>query len=88
MNTWKLYAASAFVGCSVLPSCPGRGQQTAKSTVSDVRPRNELLGSFNADSAYQYIADQVAFGARVPGTPAHDATRDYIISRRARWQIR
>ena len=81
MNTWKLYAASAFVGCSVLLSCSGRGQQTAKSTVSDVRPRNELLGSFNADSAYQYIADQVAFGARVPGTPAHDATRDYIISR-------
>lgn len=34
--------------------------------------------SFNADSAYQFIADQVAFGPRVPNTEAHLKTADYL----------
>lgn len=34
--------------------------------------------SFNADSAYQFIADQVAFGPRVPNTEAHIKTAEYI----------
>lgn len=33
---------------------------------------------FSADSAYQYIAHQVAFGARVPGTKAHEACAAYL----------
>jgi glutaminyl-peptide cyclotransferase len=34
---------------------------------------------FNADSAYQFVARQVAFGPRVPNTPAHRATGDWLI---------
>jgi hypothetical protein len=34
--------------------------------------------AFNADSAYQYIAEQVAFGPRVPGTEAHTLCGDYL----------
>ena len=34
---------------------------------------------FVADSAYTYIYQQVAFGARVPGTPAHEACGDWLI---------
>jgi len=30
-----------------------------------------VRSDFNADSAYQFVADQVAFGPRVPGTTAH-----------------
>jgi len=33
---------------------------------------------FIADSAYKYVADQVAFGARVPNTPAHAACALYL----------
>ena len=33
---------------------------------------------FNSDSAYSYIASQVAFGPRVPGSEAHSACADYI----------
>jgi hypothetical protein len=33
---------------------------------------------FNADSAYQYTANQVAFGPRVPNTPAHVACGNYL----------
>jgi hypothetical protein len=33
---------------------------------------------FNADSAYHYTATQVAFGPRVPNTPAHDSCGNYL----------
>src|SRR3954466_2024711 len=33
---------------------------------------------FNADSAYQFVKDQIAFGPRVPNTKAHIACGDYL----------
>lgn len=36
---------------------------------------------FDADSAYRFVADQVGFGPRVPGTEAHKRCGDYIASR-------
>jgi Zn-dependent M28 family amino/carboxypeptidase len=33
---------------------------------------------FNADSAYRYVANQVAFGPRVPNSAAHRACADYL----------
>jgi len=35
---------------------------------------------FDADSAYSYIAHQVAFGPRVPNTAAHKSCADYLAS--------
>ena len=35
---------------------------------------------FNADSAYAYVANQVAFGPRVPNSAAHKACGDYLAS--------
>lgn len=35
---------------------------------------------FNADSAYKYVAQQVAFGPRVPGSKAHADCLNYYIS--------
>ena len=40
--------------------------------------------AFSADSAYAYIAQQLAFGARVPGTDAHEACGDWLVSELAR----
>lgn len=40
-----------------------------------------LLGDFNADSAYNYLAKQVAFGPRVPNTAAHREAGDWIAAR-------
>ena len=48
--------------------------QSKPKTVTDVR------WSFSADSAYSYIAHQVAFGARVPDTDAHAACGDWLMS--------
>ncbi|WNB18017.1 M28 family peptidase [Marivirga arenosa] len=36
--------------------------------------------SFNQSRAYQYVADQVAFGPRVPNTKPHRLTKEYIIN--------
>ncbi len=43
-----------------------------KSKPQIVRP------SFNADSAYHFIAQQVGFGPRVPNTEAHRKTAEYL----------
>ena len=60
--------------CLVLCSC----QTKIKTTSADVRC------AFSADSAYTYIAQQLAFGARVPGSEAHEACGDWLVSELAR----
>ena len=60
--------------CLVLCSC----QTKTKTTPADVRC------AFSADSAYTYIAQQLVFGARVPGSKAHEACGDWLVSELAR----
>jgi hypothetical protein len=36
---------------------------------------------FNEDSAYTYVAAQVAFGPRIPNSKAHQKCADYLVSR-------
>ena len=36
---------------------------------------------FNADSAYAFVQKQVDFGPRVPGTPGHTATKNWMIEK-------
>ncbi len=40
---------------------------------------------FNGDSAYAYVAKQVAFGPRVPGSPAHKACGDWLVQKLESW---
>ena len=58
----------------VLCSC----QTKTKTTPADVRC------TFSADSAYTYVEQQLAFGARVSGTKAHEACGDWLVSELAR----
>ena len=53
--------------------------QTKTNTTADVRC------AFSADSAYTYIAQQVAFGARVPGTDEHAACGDWLVKKVAQY---
>ena len=60
-----------FGGCTTdAPTKPVTPPKTAKVTVP----------KFDRDYAYALIEKQLAFGPRVPGTPAHKATRDWMIS--------
>ena len=51
------------------------------------KPSKPAVGipAFNADSAYQYVQDQVDFGPRVPNTPEHGACAEYLVSRLERF---
>jgi len=57
---------------SICFSCQKAGQQS----IAQVNP--VFVPAFNADSAYQYIADQLAFGPRVPNTIAHEQCGFYL----------
>ena len=68
--------------------CFGCGPDTADTTdIAPAAPPEKLdlppvpVPAFNADSAYQYVARQVAFGPRVVNSPAHTATREYLVER-------
>lgn len=56
------------------------------ATTSREAPPSEPLvdlpvPDFQADSAYAFVAQQVAFGPRVPNTEAHVATKEYLVNK-------
>ena len=55
-----------MAGCAAAPKKPAASQATLPPV------------AFDADSAYSYVAGQVAFGPRVPGTDAHHDCVQYI----------
>ena len=59
-------------------------QQQSSTTNSQLSTLNCQLSTFSADSAYKYIAQQVAFGARVPGSLAHEQCGDWLVHQLAR----
>lgn len=66
---------------SILNSC----KQDKKKPGEPKEPRKPkktiIVPEFNADSAYTFIARQVAFGPRVPGTKAHEECAMYLKSK-------
>ena len=51
-----------------------------KEPASQAEPAIKVeVPSFNADSAYKFVADQVAFGPRIPNTAAHKQTADFFV---------
>lgn len=68
----------AFLGIMLACNNDKPSQPIAESAVT---PTPVKIPSFDRDSAYQFIADQVAFGYREPNTPAHRATRNYLIDK-------
>ncbi|PRY10408.1 peptidase M28-like protein [Pontibacter ummariensis] len=66
----------ALVTCYSCTSLQTREAKQAEEQLSGV-----AVPAFNADSAYAFVARQVAFGPRVPNTVAHKATGDWIASK-------
>lgn len=64
-----------------LLSCNQKGNGEASVTPEiKKQPVSSVTPDFNADSAYVYVENQVAFGPRVPNTPAHKACGNYLAS--------
>lgn len=65
----------------LLPGCSGSGNAAAAADADSTTVSAEAAApAFDADSAYSYVAAQVAFGPRVPGTDAHARCADYLAS--------
>lgn len=69
-----LIVAPFFIAASCQNQGPkSNATQTVQTTVS--------VPNFNADSAYSYVAAQVAFGPRVPNTDAHTKCANYLAAK-------
>lgn len=77
MNKSK-YAIALMACCIVaVAGCAGKtAGNTAQQTAGEAK---EI--TFDADSAYSFVARQCAFGERVPNTDAHSECGDWIASR-------
>lgn len=69
---------------TLLLSCCGqknatKGENLSTESVSSINVSEPMdTPVFDSDSAYSYVARQVAFGPRVPNTGAHKACADYL----------
>ncbi|MEI6889369.1 MAG: M28 family peptidase [Bacteroidales bacterium] len=61
-----------------------RGKSAAADSAASATPRVDVP-SFNKDSAYAYVVAQLAFGPRVPGSPAHEKCAEYITTKLQSW---
>lgn len=60
-----------------ISSCENKNntkKQTTETTKKEI-----VIPQFNADSAYNYVAKQLSFGPRVPGTEAHAQCAEWFI---------
>lgn len=63
-----------------LAACQPESAPT-RTTVEPNLPALPPVPLFNGDSAYAFVAKQVAFGPRVPGTPQHRACGDWLVAK-------
>lgn len=80
MKNKRFWLPVAFAGLLVNGGCDTGGRQGSEQAQEAKQPAVALnVPDFSADSAYQFVARQVAFGPRVPNTPAHRTTGDWLI---------
>jgi glutaminyl-peptide cyclotransferase len=77
--TKSIFTALLLVTC--FASCKTDKKSESQSTESTQTAPAVAAPAFNADSAYAYIAKQVAFGPRVPNTAAHVKGGDYLVAK-------
>lgn len=69
----------ALLACSLAACSQAKNQQKENTTVSQAVPQTNTP-TFDADSAYTYVENQVKFGPRVPNTQAHKDCGNYLAS--------
>ena len=82
---YMLLVALLLVNCSGTPKNSAVESTTAIEKASqEAAPAVEpvaIVPIFDADSAYSFVARQVAFGPRVPGTATHRKCGDYLVGK-------
>lgn len=82
MNWIYLILSSVLLVCCGTSSGKEQKAKTGEpqQAVTIVEPA-VIVPIFNADSAYSFIEEQVAFGPRVPNMPSHRKCGDYLVSK-------
>ena len=65
-----------LISMVLLTACNPKARQ--ESTTPNTVTKEIHIPLFNADSAFQFVAQQVAFGPRVPGSAAHAQGADWL----------
>lgn len=73
----KYWSALALAAVCLLSSCGKKNTSAATQTEQSAQVNAECP-TFNADSAYQFTADQCDFGPRTPNSEAHKVCGNYI----------
>lgn len=60
--------------------CNNTGSKKSSGNENKTLPELQTP-EFNADSAYHYVQKQVDFGPRVPNTPEHEATAQWLTAK-------
>lgn len=65
----------------IVLSCQSTQNKKNTSTQKADDTKTVHVPEFNADSAYYYISEQVAFGPRVPGMESHEQCASWLVSK-------
>lgn len=78
-------ALMAVLGATItLTACNNSSDKNSKP-IEQVDYASVDIPDFVADSAYRYVAEQLAFGPRVPGTKEHKQCAQYLTSKMQQW---
>lgn len=72
------YLSAITLSLFFFSSCNNPKLEESKNKTKKQKKEIVQVPVFNADSAYQYVAEQVAFGPRVPNTEAHQKAAIYL----------
>lgn len=78
-----LLLSSYLVVCFLLVGCHHKKSHTPAQPTVDYSA--VAIPQFNVDSAYRYVADQVAFGYRTPGSEGQQQCAQYLVQQMRRW---
>ncbi len=84
LKTKHLFAFAAIFMSLIFVSCDGGegngGNGKDPDSIPKVVPFKPIAPEFSADSAFRFIEQQLAFGPRIPNTPAHAACAEWMVN--------
>lgn len=76
----KHYLLAVLAGSLLVAACDDKKSQSSETTET-AGIKMVAAPAFTGDSAFAFIEQQIAFGPRVPNTPAHVRGGDYIVAK-------